>query len=177
MSLTSQEEIGRAGRVGRGCYEEKGLVEFKLELHYIRRLVLCQFVNGSTTNKRIFRAYNIDVCVIFGSYECYNKRFRPCILRNTDTTRVKSLFFYLQHNADVTVVRNWQFVARYDVKAGTKFLVMAHWWLEQVLTSSCTVHWARARRWTVHTALALKSCPLFCNISITLTFWTEFKKR
>ena len=30
MSLTCHEEIGRVGRVGRGCYEETASVEFKL---------------------------------------------------------------------------------------------------------------------------------------------------
>ena len=30
MSLTRHEEIGRVGRVGRGCYEETVFVEFKL---------------------------------------------------------------------------------------------------------------------------------------------------
>jgi len=30
MSLTCHEEIGRIGRVGRGCYEETALVKFKL---------------------------------------------------------------------------------------------------------------------------------------------------
>ena len=30
MSLTSHEEIGRVERVGRGCYEKTGPVEFKL---------------------------------------------------------------------------------------------------------------------------------------------------
>jgi len=30
MSLRSHEEIGRVGRVGRGCYEKTALVEFTL---------------------------------------------------------------------------------------------------------------------------------------------------
>jgi len=38
MSLTSYEEIGRVGRVGRGCYEENGPVEFDL---YLQRFSQC----------------------------------------------------------------------------------------------------------------------------------------
>ena len=94
------------------------------------------------------------------------------------TNYIYLLMYHIRHFSDkFALLSYWLFswiIARYDVIVGNICPVMSCWSRQQLLASSCTVQWAWATCWIVHTAVGWKPRPLCCLSNITQ--YTEFKK-